>query len=277
MHAERHNEYTTADAVAFGCVWDLHWTTNDFHFLYRHGGKVYPTSLKQKVIADLKKNMPDYGIEQYFATQAHIFEQADHMAMAVDRKTDEFVSMYAGRWFEQQDIRFLYIWTAMVGNAYRGRRVYTSTRSVFYNGVCRSRFPFPQLVAMKTYSPLIYTAYAAFSRVQGVTVYPNLYDMAHPRPELRALAGKVAALLCPKQPYDENLSILRGAQAAVAPDYHPYMQKTDNAVIWEFFAHNLTRADQVLCLVDIPEHAREALLERNGWNIADRLGDGDPR
>lgn len=272
MNTERHTEYTKADAVAFGRAWDLHWTTNDFHFLYSHGGSVYPTSLKQKVVADLKKNMPDYGIEQYFTTQAHIFEQADHMAMAVDRKTEEFVSMYAGRWFEHRDIKFLYIWTAMIGNAYRGSRLYAYTRSVFYNGLGRSSFPFPQLLAMKTYNPRIYNAiWSTYGRSEGVAVYPNLYDIAHPHPRLRALAGELAALICPNEPYVEELSILRGAQAAVAPDYHPYMQKSDDAVVWDFFSRNLTRADQILCLVDVPENAREALLEKNGWNIADRV------
>jgi hypothetical protein len=269
METTRSTEHPPYREAALGHAWDLHWVSDRFRLLYSHCERPFSPELRRKVVADLQKNMPDYGVEQYFESQKHMFDEAKHLAIGVDRRTNEVVSMFASRWSECRSAPFMYFWTGMIGNDYRGTPLFVQTRAIFYNGVTCSRLGFPNLIATKTYNPTIYKVlHAGFCRSPSIKIYPDIYNVDRPDVEMRALARELAGIICPGHVYLEDKSIVLGAQRAVAPDYFPYMQKTDDPVVWKFFSENVTRADQVLCVLRIPDDAKRVLIETNRWNIA---------
>jgi hypothetical protein len=251
----------------FGHAWDLHWITDKFVYVYSHCNPPFSAQLRVRIVGDLINKLPDYGIKQYFDGQKHIFDLSDHIALGVDRATREFISINAARWYPFRNSHFLYHWTMMIGNEYRGTSLASQTRAMCYRGLL-SRRRFPHIIAGKTYNPKVYEYMrSAFCRTPGIRMYPDIANIARSDEEMQLLAKDIAGIVAPNHTYIADKSILIGTQAAAGPDYFPYMQKTNDKIVWDFFSENVTRADQVLYVIDIPESATAALTDRNHWAI----------
>lgn len=96
-------------------------------------------------------------------------------------------------------------------------------------------------------------------------MYPDIIEGKYVDQQ-RNIAKKVAEVVAKNLEYSLEKSIVYGGQAAVAPDYFPYMQKTKNGKVWDYFQKNLTRDDQVLCIIEITEDGIPEVIRKNKWN-----------
>ena len=227
-----------------------------------------PDGLGDRIVADLRRVMPDHGVAQYFASQPGIFKSYDHLAITIDRQNGDVVGLIGSKWLKFHDGRpFLYIWTAMIGNAYRGSDLFAALVQLHFASIRAIEGGLPEVIATKTYNPAVYgLVKKIFLRAEGVALYPELESAEVPAPHLRRLACDVASVVAPKLPFDPETSVVKGGQAVLAPDYFPCMQKTSRTAVWDHFQKYLAREDQVLCAIHIPTQSAEALVRNAGWD-----------
>lgn len=251
-----------------GFCWDTAWTKGTVTHLACQPGQEMPGWLGDRIVADLRRVMPDYGVAQYFGSQPGIFKSYDHLAITINRQTGGVVGLIGSKWLKFHDERpFLYIWTAMIGNEYRGSDLFPTLVQLHFASIRAIEGRLPEVIATKTYNPAVYGLIKKiFLRADGVTLYPELESAAVSAPHLRQLACDVASVVAPTLPFDPETSVVKGGQAVLAPDYFPYMQKTSRAAVWDHFQKHVAREDQILCAIHIPPQSADALVRNAGWD-----------
>lgn len=208
-----------------------------------------------RIVRDLALGMPIFDVPEYFGNQPGIFANYDFLTVAHAGDTGLAIGLIGARWMQAGGQRLLYVWTAVLADAYRSTKLYSRMMALTIAAVLRgSGGVLPDLIATKTYNPRVFALVTKhFERVPGVTVYPRI-----PGPQaadMRALAGGLAAALWPAMPFDPDTAVLRGGQASVSPNFYPRMEPCRHPAITAHFAANLTRRDQIVCLMRVPPAA----------------------
>src|SRR5262249_48955641 len=150
-----------------------HFTSGNFKFQYSDGkGEITGREL-ERLIADLADGMPGYNPPQYFASQPNIFRNYAHLVIVNECDSGQTIGLLGSRWFRNEDLTFLYLWTGMV--AERAQKHKLLQRMFFFllekalenNG-------FPPAIAAKTYSPLWYKV---MQRLTAAFVDARLYPI----------------------------------------------------------------------------------------------------
>lgn len=228
---------------------------------FTRADRAFTPEMGARIVEDLQAGMPDFNIRQYFGTQPTIFRDYDHLGLATDRGTGRVVGILASRWLRSPEVETLYIWTAMVADGYRQGTLFKRLTRFFFERICEDDARnMPDIISSKTYNPIFYKLLQGmFPRVDGVRLYPEI-----PGPQdaaMAGLAGRVARSLNPNLALVEDTGAMLGGQAMVAPDFFPRMERSLDETVNAYFAANLTRADQILCVVTIAPHAKSAILE----------------
>lgn len=219
---------------------------------------------RDKIVGDLSRGMPGFDVEEYFGNQPTVFSDYDFLTIARESQENVAIGLIGARWLQAGERRILYLWTAMLADAYRSTKLYPRMTSLTMAAVLRENDGLlPELIVTKTYNPRVFALLRKyFERAPGASVYPRI-----PGPqsvEAATVAGAVAAALWPAMPFDAETAVLRGGQAAVSPNFFPLMERCGQQAIDTHFASSLTRNDQVVCLVQVPEaasrHISSALL-----------------
>ncbi len=216
----------------------------------------------QRVVEDLALGLPEFNVRQYFGTQPTIFVDYDYVVTAYTTDTGRAIGLLGARWLGPEDCRFLYLWTAMIADAYRNSMLFNRMlKSFFLNITAGDANAFPGLVVTKTYNPVVYGIFKSFSQVvPGMRIYPEIPASRQP-PEMEALAGRVARAISPKLVLESEIGVVRGGQAMVAPDFFPRMEMSNDVAVNEHFQAHLTRSDQVLCIIQVdPDAKRHAFV-----------------
>jgi hypothetical protein len=214
----------------------------------------------QKIIEDLQRVLPNFGVKQYFGSQPGIFPSYDHSALAFDEEGC-CVGQLSSRWLEREGLRFLYLWTAMIATTERRSGLFKTLVSKHFAGVVADTKDFPTLVVTKTYNPVVYSMLLRLlDPLDGIHLYPTLESPTQD-PELQGLAKRLAKGLCPDLEYRPAESVVVGGQGVLAPDYFPEMQKSDIPAVWSHFQKHVGRLDQLLCVVHVEAKAK-ALLQQ---------------
>jgi hypothetical protein len=215
------------------------------------------------LIANLDAGMDGFGVTQYFQSQPGIFEKYDHLALAIDSETDKVVGLLASCWIETPNLNFLYLWTAMVSDDYRGTYLFNALMKVFLAGVFSDEsHPFPEVIATKTYNPVVYQILKSWSNnIDGVALYPDLVGTTKGS-ELASTALTVISNIGKGLGVDIETGVVRNGQASVAPDFFPQMDMSRDPVVNTHFKKFLTRNDQILCVMKIEEKAKYEILSK---------------
>ena len=217
-----------------------------------------------RITAGLVDGLPEFNVAQYFSTQPTIFVDYDHVITAYDSETDKAIGLLGARWLGNSDVRFLYLWTAMIADASRGTMLFNRIVAYFFEKVAANSADgeLPELIVTKTYNPMVYSIFKSFAQASrgGIEVYPQLPAESQDE-DMIALAKRIATAISPKLVLLPETGVVLGGQAMVAPDFFPRMEESrDNDVNHHFQTH-LTRSDQVLCVLRIGSQMRQAALQ----------------
>jgi hypothetical protein len=225
-------------------------------------GRDFTPETGARIVEDLQAGMPDFNVRQYFGTQPTIFEDYDHLALAEERQTGRVVGLLGSRWLRGPEIESLYLWTAMVVDDHRRSPLFRRLSQFFFEQVCENEAEkVPSVISTKSYNPVVYKLLRSFfAGIEGVRLYPEI-----PGPEQKAdlveVARAVARTISPTLVLIERTGVVPGGQAMVAPDFFPRMDRSTDDAVNDHFAANLSRADQVLCVLTIAPHAKATVLE----------------
>jgi hypothetical protein len=211
---------------------------------------------RARIVADLERGLPGYGIRQYWDRQPGIFQDYDACAIARNL-AGETVGLVGGRFISTPGKRAFYIWTAQVAAALHGTSLLPSLAVHFFARLIENH-GCPDVIALKTYSPRVYSLFHRFYGMlaPGVSLYPDLHQ-AQQEARMLEIAGALAAVLCPGLPFEPDHGIIRGGQDTVAPAFFATMPASRDRVVQRFFERHVTRSDQVMCLIDMPGPARD--------------------
>lgn len=209
---------------------------------------------RNRIVSDLSQGMPGFDVAEYFGNQPTVFADYDFLTIAREHHDNTAIGLIGARWLQAGPRRILYLWTAMLADAYRATRLYARMTGLTMAAVLRENGGvLPELIVTKTYNPRVFALLRKYFERAGASVYPRI-----PGPqsaETTAIASMVAAALWPAMPFDADTAVLRGGQAAVSPNFFPLMERCGQPAVDAHFAANLTRSDQIVCLAQVPEAA----------------------
>jgi hypothetical protein len=240
--------------------WLLNEPQGSLNFLYSEGRGHLPAVELERLIRDLADGMPGYDPAQYFATQPGIFNKYQHLVVAKTRHDGRVKGLLGARWFENSDLRFLYLWTGMVTTDTPQCGLMTNMFGRLMSAILKQH-SMPQAITAKTFSPLWYKVMSKITAsIPGAALYPVI-GTEQP-PDLVKIAAEVHRQVTPTLPMEFDVGVVRGAQAVVGPDFFPRERPlSGTAILDNFFASNLSRDDQVLTCIDLSSVATNTLAD----------------
>lgn len=236
-----------------------------YHLAYYNGERPLGIEGGAAVTRDLADGLPEFNVAQYFSTQPTIFVDYDHLVTAHEAGSGRAIGLLGARWLGGPELRFLYLWTAMIADAYRHTMLFNRIVGCFFEKVA-AHSPdgaLPGLIVTKTYNPVVYSIFKSFALGGGkdIEVYPMLPAQAQD-PDMTALAQRIASAISPKLVLQPETGVVPGGQAMVAPDFFPRMEASNDIGVNRHFQAHLTRSDQVLCVLRIGERLRGTVLQQ---------------
>ncbi|WRZ90439.1 hypothetical protein OHB54_15990 [Streptomyces sp. NBC_01007] len=214
-------------------------------------GRELPTETEKWIVDGLVLAMPGLHTRQLFTLRREMLTDADHVVVGVDRERDRVVSLLTSRWAEIPSGRpCLHIMIQFVGDAYRGAAVFKESWALHFARLLAEGRPFPEVIALKTYNPVVHCAMSAFSGHPDISMYP---DLAGKDDSQEALAAEVAGALAPRAAFDPA----RGVVPGIGRPLDLYRERPLSHVpeANRYFAEHTEPGDRVLCLLHVPTQA----------------------
>lgn len=228
---------------------------------------------EQWLVESLIAALPNMKMAELFACRRDMFSDADLITVAVDggcavgALTSAWATLPSGA-------RFLHVLTQFVGERYQSGRTHAFRVSWgdHFRNLVSGAGGFPRLIVLKTYNPIAYCAMRAFTRIPGVTIYPDP-DVATQASGPQELATQVAAEVAAAVPFDPGTGVLHGAGRPV--DLYPSLPTCSHPIVNEYFAAVTQPGDRVLAMLEVPSGAQAAAI-LNAFGVAASPA-GDPR
>jgi len=211
-------------------------------------GRELTTETEKWIVDGLVLAMPGLRTRQLFTLRRDMLTEADYVIAGVDRGRDRVVSLLTSRWAELPSGRpCLHIMIQFVGDAYRGGAVFKESWALHFARLLAEGRPFPEVIALKTYNPVVHCAMSAFSGHPDITMYPDLTGEDTGRAEL---AAEVAQALAPGAPFDAALGVVPGLGRP--RDLYRERPLSHVPAANRYFDEHTRPGDRVLCLLDVP-------------------------
>jgi hypothetical protein len=206
---------------------------------------------RNKILEDLQKSLTEYDVFEYFNAQPTIFKDYDHLVIAKDH-TSTVIGLIGVKCFENEGIKFLYFWTALINEKYHG------TLLIFhlYQWLLEKVFlkeGFINILSTKTYNPIVYNIFLKNKKIMGekVNIYPLITNDDTSNASIVNIAQKVFNTICPTLELELDTGRVVGGQGVLSPNFFPYLPDSKDNTVNEHFKENLTRDDQILCVMQI--------------------------
>lgn len=224
-------------------------------------GRELSTETEKWIVDGLVLAMPGLHTRQLFTLRRDMLTEADHVIVGVDRERDRVVALLTSRWAEIPSGRpCLHIMIQFVGDAYRNGSVFKQSWALHFDRLLAEGRPFPEVIALKTYNPVVHCAMAAFSGHPDITMYP---DLAGKDDSGAALAAEVAEALAPGAAFDPARGVVPGIGRPV--DLYRERPLSHAPDANRYFAEHTRPGDRVLCLLHVPTQAgADAILTALG-------------
>jgi hypothetical protein len=255
MSPETHPQLRKSDTSYWLATLDL----EDLRCFYSDGKGYLPREEMDRLVQDLVDGMPGYNPTEYFSIHPDIFNRYEHVLIAKSKQDGRMKGMLGARWFEDHDVRFLYLWSGFVATNTQKRGLMTRMFGHLMALILQEH-PMPPVIAAKTYSPIWYKVMSRITAaIPGAVLYPRLgteQDAA-----MIAIASRVRRLVTPALAMESQTGVIRGAQAAIGNGFFPPERPTSGtAELDRFFLENVTRDDQVLTCIDVSRVNQAAIL-----------------
>jgi hypothetical protein len=214
----------------------------------------------------LEAAMPSLNIREYFLAKSSTLSDCDFVIAAVEHDSGRIISALTSRWHQGDAQRsFLHVKILMITPRYQKTRLINDVWAFHLARVCRSRFGFPYVIALRTYNPVVFGAMRIFTRIDGIRLYPAI-GVESQDPEMTALAEAIAGQVSPGLAFEVETGVISGA--GVPPDFYPAMPESRKADVHQYFARHLAPSDRMLCVLSVEtEAAREKALQLFGVRL----------
>lgn len=212
------------------------------------------------IVDGLADALPRLRIRALFEFRPDLLTDADVSILAVAERDERVVGILTASEVTTRDgPSFLHVPIQMIGERYQRSLLLKRMWRVLLRDCVSRAGTLPDLFALRTCNPSAFAAMHAFTRVAGVTMYP---DIAHPSEDhsMRATACAVADRLNPKARFDPRTGVLHdiGRPADLYPEV-PAGRRKDLA---RYFRSHLTPSDRVLCLLRLETEASKRRILR---------------
>ncbi|MEU9254923.1 hypothetical protein AB0D66_24115 [Streptomyces sp. NPDC048270] len=211
-------------------------------------GRELPTETEKWIVDGLVETMPGLQARQLFTLRRDMLTEADYVVVGVDRERDRVVSLLTSHWAQIPSGRScLHVMIQFVGDKYRNGPVFGESWSVHFARLLADGRPFPEVIALKTYNPVVHCAMSAFSGHPDIALYP---DLAGKDDSQQALAAEVAGALAPGAAFDAALGVFPG----IGRPRDLYRERPTSYVpeANAYFERHAAPGDRVLCMLHVP-------------------------
>lgn len=210
---------------------------------------------EQWLVDGLIAALPGLRLGDLFAARRDMFRDADVVTVATAAPGGAAVAVLSSRWCALPSGRpFLHVLTQFVGERYQ--------RGVVFRRSWGSHFTalgsVPELIALKTYNPIVYCAMRAFTRIPGVTLYPGITPDAGQDPVMARLAGEVASAIGTGDAFVPRTGVIRGI--GVPRDLYPELPRSSSREANDYFAATTQPGDRLLCVLRVPDSEAGELI-----------------
>ncbi|MEW2633573.1 hypothetical protein AB0903_18420 [Streptomyces sp. NPDC048389] len=211
-------------------------------------GRELPTETEKWIVDGLVLAMPGLHTRQLFTLRRDMLTEADHVVIGVDRDLDRVVALLTSRWAEIPSGRScLHIMIQFVGDAYRNGAIFKESWAQHFARLLADGRPFPEVIALKTYNPVVHCAMSAFSGHPDISMYP---DLAGKDDSGAVLAAEVAEALAPGAAFDPARGVVPGIGRPI--DLYRERPLSHVPEANRYFAEHAEPGDRVLCLLHVP-------------------------
>jgi hypothetical protein len=218
---------------------------------------------EESLRADVVQAFPEYRLEVYFTERPRTLADADHIVLARHRGDDRLLGLIVARRRRGAVGRYLHVEMNLITSERRRRGLLVPLWRVMLARLVAEPDGLPDLVAMKTYNPMVYSSLAVVARLTGAGLYPAIGAVREPT-GLEDVARHVAAEVAPRSPFDTATGVLKGA--GVPRDFYRALPTTNKRHVQAHFAQHLEPGDRLLCLVRFGPGADLGRLLRR-WNV----------
>ncbi|MFI9236773.1 hypothetical protein [Streptomyces sp. NPDC053079] len=206
------------------------------------------------IVDGLVTAMPGLRARELFALRRDMLTEAEYLVVAVDPRRDAVVALLTSRWAPLPSGRpCLHVMTQFVGDAYRHGSVFGRSWAAHFARLLAEGRPFPEVIALKTYNPVVHCAMNAFASHPGCRLHPDLTGAGASLRPPRALLGEVAAAIAPGCPYDAERGVFPGVGRPV--DLYRERPLSSVDAVNAHFGKHLEPGDRMLCVLHAPTAA----------------------
>lgn len=214
-------------------------------------GRELPTETEKWIVDGLVLAMPGLHARQLFTLRREMLTEADYIVVGVDRERDRVVALLTSRWAEIPSRRpCLHIMIQFVGDTYRNGTIFRESWALHFARLLADGRPFPEVIALKTYNPVVHCAMSAFSGHPDISMYP---DLAGKDDSQEALAAETAEALAPQAAFDPARGVIPGIGRPL--DLYRERPLSHVPEANRYFAEHAEPGDRVLCLLHVPTQA----------------------
>jgi hypothetical protein len=213
------------------------------------GGSSLRPEVEKWLVTALSDAMPELKIPAYFAARPAALSSADHMTVAVGGTPPGLKAFLCSRWYaDDTGGCFLHASICLITKEHRQTFLFRNVWGRHLEQVDDGGLGFPYVIALKTYNPGVYSILSAFTRFEGVTLYPRIdgpQDESR-RDDICFIQDRIAARL----PFDWTSGVIRGA--GVPPDFYPELPDHRRTEVCDYFRRHLLPGDRLLCVLTFP-------------------------
>ena len=211
-------------------------------------GPELPLATQEWIVDGLVDSMPGLRTRELFTHRRDMLTTADYVIAAVDRRRDTVAGLLTSRRTElPSGLSCLHVMIQFIGDEYRHGPLFGQSWTEHFTRLLADGHPFPEVIALKTYNPVVHCAMSAFSGHPEITMYP---DLGKENGSRASLAAEVASALSPAAPFDPVRGVLRGIGVPV--DLYREEPLCSLPAANEFFAASARPGDRVLCILHAP-------------------------
>ncbi|MEU4744322.1 hypothetical protein AB0G02_28200 [Actinosynnema sp. NPDC023658] len=220
---------------------------------YLGNGNSLDTARRARLGAELAAAMPRHEVAHYLRAKPAILAGSAHLAVA--EADGACVGLMAANGLSADGLDFTYIETLLVGEQLHGSGVALGLVSALFAGVVRALGDFPELVAMKTYTPKAYLLMRRFALGGDIGFYPEL-----DAPGDAAIPARLAAALSPGCEFRAGTGVVHGGGGRISSRFWRDAPRSGDAAVDGFFAREVGERDRLLCVVHAPTTAAKGAL-----------------
>ncbi len=227
-------------------------------------GRELSAATEQWLVAGLVAALPDLRVRRLFELRRDMLTDADQLICAVDPEHGTAVGLLASHWIVLPSGRScLHVTVQFIGELRRHGGIFRRSWAELFTQLRDCGLGFPDVVALKTYNPVVHCAMSAFGAHPEIGLYPRIDPGTGSTPVAPDLVAEVAQAVAPGAPLDAEHGVIR----AIGRPADLYVRRPVSSMpgVDAYFDTHTQPGDRVLCLLDFTTSpAKQAVLTALG-------------